>query len=50
VAGNNSPASGKRPLAIPVKADRTPAKFATFVQAEIARWSSILKAANAEVK
>jgi len=31
-----------------VKADRTPAKFATFVQAEIPRWSSILKAANAE--
>jgi tripartite-type tricarboxylate transporter receptor subunit TctC len=35
---------------IPVKADRTPARFSTFVQAEIARWSPILKAANVEVK
>jgi tripartite-type tricarboxylate transporter receptor subunit TctC len=35
---------------IPVKADRTPAKFATFVQAEIARWSAILKEANVEAK
>jgi hypothetical protein len=33
---------------IPVKADRTPARFSTFVQAEIARWSPILKAANVE--
>src|SRR2546427_715921 len=35
---------------IPVKADRTPAKFATFVQAEIARWSPILNEANVETK
>jgi putative tricarboxylic transport membrane protein len=35
---------------IPVKAERTPAKFATFVQAEIARWSPILKEVNVEAK
>jgi hypothetical protein len=34
----------------PVKADRTPAKFATFVQTEVARWSPILKEANVEAK
>ena len=33
-----------------MKAERTPAKFATFVQAEIARWSPILKEANVEAK
>jgi tripartite-type tricarboxylate transporter receptor subunit TctC len=32
---------------IPAKADRTPAKFATFVKAEVERWSPILKAASA---
>jgi tripartite-type tricarboxylate transporter receptor subunit TctC len=32
---------------IPPKADRTPAKFAAFVKAEIDRWSPILKAASA---
>jgi len=32
---------------IPSKSERTPAKFGSFVQAEIARWSPILKAANA---
>jgi hypothetical protein len=31
---------------IPSKSERTPAKFDSFVKAEIARWSSILKAAN----
>jgi putative tricarboxylic transport membrane protein len=30
---------------VPVKAERTPAKFASFVKAEIAKWSPILKAA-----
>jgi tripartite-type tricarboxylate transporter receptor subunit TctC len=35
---------------VPVKSERTPAKFATFVQAEIARWSPILKEANVEAK
>jgi tripartite-type tricarboxylate transporter receptor subunit TctC len=30
---------------VPTKAERTPAKFASFVKAEIARWSPILKAA-----
>jgi len=35
---------------IPTKAERTPAKFSTFVKAEIARWSPILKAANTETK
>jgi tripartite-type tricarboxylate transporter receptor subunit TctC len=33
-----------------VKADRAPAKFATFVQAEIARWSPILKEASVGAK
>jgi len=32
--------------AIPAKDERSPAKFETFVQAEIARWSPILKAAS----
>jgi tripartite-type tricarboxylate transporter receptor subunit TctC len=31
---------------IPPKSERTPAKFDSFVKAEIARWSPILKAAN----
>jgi tripartite-type tricarboxylate transporter receptor subunit TctC len=31
---------------IPAKDERTPAKFDTFVKAEIARWSPILKAAD----
>jgi tripartite-type tricarboxylate transporter receptor subunit TctC len=31
---------------IPSKDERTPAKFSSFVQAEIARWSPILKAAS----
>jgi tripartite-type tricarboxylate transporter receptor subunit TctC len=31
---------------IPPKAERTPAKFDSFVKTEIARWSPILKAAN----
>jgi tripartite-type tricarboxylate transporter receptor subunit TctC len=31
---------------IPAKADRTPAKFDSFVKAEIARWSPILKEVN----
>src|SRR5262245_14860717 len=31
---------------IPTKDERTPAKFDSFVKAEIARWSPILKAAN----
>src|SRR5262249_21750294 len=31
---------------IPPKSQRTPAKFDSFVKAEIARWSPILKAAN----
>jgi tripartite-type tricarboxylate transporter receptor subunit TctC len=35
---------------IPAKAERTPAKFDSFVKAEIARWSPILKAASAEAK
>ena len=30
---------------IPAKDERTPAKFESFVKAEIARWSPILKAA-----
>ena len=33
--------------AIPAKDERSPAKFDAFVKAEIARWSPILKAANA---
>jgi tripartite-type tricarboxylate transporter receptor subunit TctC len=32
---------------IPPKSERTPAKFDRFVQAEIARWSPVLKAASA---
>jgi tripartite-type tricarboxylate transporter receptor subunit TctC len=35
---------------LPSKGERTPAKFAGFVKAEIARWSPILKAANSEAK
>jgi tripartite-type tricarboxylate transporter receptor subunit TctC len=35
---------------IPPKSERTPAKFGSFVQAEIARWSPILKAANVPEK
>src|SRR6266511_3195337 len=35
---------------LPAKDERTPAKFDSFVKAEIARWSPILKAANVEAK
>ena len=35
---------------VPGKDERTPAKFDSFVKAEIARWSPILKAASAETK
>jgi tripartite-type tricarboxylate transporter receptor subunit TctC len=35
---------------LPAKDERTPAKFASFVKAEIARRSPILKAANVEAK
>ena len=35
---------------LPSKDERTPANFSTFVKAEIARWSPILKAANSEGK
>lgn len=35
---------------VPTKDKRTPAKFASFVKAEITRWSPILKAANVEAK
>ena len=35
---------------IPPKSERTPDKFDNFVRAEIARWSPILKAANATEK
>jgi tripartite-type tricarboxylate transporter receptor subunit TctC len=35
---------------VPVKEERTPARFDSFVKAEIARWSPILKAANVEAK
>jgi tripartite-type tricarboxylate transporter receptor subunit TctC len=35
---------------LPTKDERTPAKFASFVKAEIARWTPILKAANVEAK
>jgi tripartite-type tricarboxylate transporter receptor subunit TctC len=35
---------------LPAKGERTPAKFASFVKAEIARWSPILKATNADAK
>jgi tripartite-type tricarboxylate transporter receptor subunit TctC len=32
---------------VPAKAERTPAKFDAFVKSEVARWSPILKQANA---
>src|SRR5262249_17279942 len=35
---------------LPTKDERTPAKFESFVKAEIARWSPILKAPNVEAK
>jgi tripartite-type tricarboxylate transporter receptor subunit TctC len=35
---------------LPGKDERTPAKFDALVKAEIARWSPILKAANAGAK
>jgi tripartite-type tricarboxylate transporter receptor subunit TctC len=35
---------------IPAKAERSPAAFESFVQAEIARWSPVLRAASAEAK
>ncbi len=35
---------------LPVKAERNPAKFSAFVQAEIARWSPILKASTVGAK
>ena len=35
---------------LPTKDERTPAKFDSFVKAEIVRWSRILKAANVEAK
>jgi putative tricarboxylic transport membrane protein len=35
---------------LPRQDERTPEKFAAFVKAEIARWSPILKSANAETK
>jgi tripartite-type tricarboxylate transporter receptor subunit TctC len=35
---------------LPAKNERTPAQFAAFVKAEIARWTPILKAASAEAK
>jgi len=35
---------------IPAKEERTPQKFDSFVKAEIARWSPILKAASVEAK
>jgi tripartite-type tricarboxylate transporter receptor subunit TctC len=35
---------------VPAKSERTPAKFESFVKAEIARWSPILKLANAKPK
>jgi len=35
---------------LPAQDERTPAKFDSFVKAEIARWSPILKAANVEAK
>jgi len=35
---------------LPSKGERTPAKFSSFVKAEIARWSPVLKAANIEGK
>ncbi len=36
--------------ALPAKHERTPAKFESFVKAEIGRWSPILKAVNVEAK
>jgi tripartite-type tricarboxylate transporter receptor subunit TctC len=35
---------------LPAKGERTPAKFGSFVKAEIARWSPILKASTTETK
>jgi putative tricarboxylic transport membrane protein len=35
---------------IPPKSERSPAKFESFVRAEIARWSPVLKSANAKPK
>jgi tripartite-type tricarboxylate transporter receptor subunit TctC len=35
---------------IPAKAERSPAAFGGFVQAEIARWSPVLRAASGEAK
>ena len=35
---------------IPPKSERSPAKFESFVKAEIARWSPVLKSANAKPK
>jgi len=35
---------------LPTKDERTPAKFSSFVKAEIAHWSPILKAANRDTK
>jgi tripartite-type tricarboxylate transporter receptor subunit TctC len=35
---------------LPLKSERTPAAFASFVKAEIARWSPILKEANVGAK
>jgi tripartite-type tricarboxylate transporter receptor subunit TctC len=35
---------------LPVKSERTPAVFESFVKAEIARWSPILKEANVGAK
>ncbi len=35
---------------LPTRDERSPAKFDSFVKAEIARWSPILKAASAEAK
>jgi len=35
---------------LPTRDERSPAKFDSFVKAEIARWSPILKAANVEAK
>jgi tripartite-type tricarboxylate transporter receptor subunit TctC len=50
----DDPAVTKRVLdlggSIPPKAERSPAAFESFVHAEIARWSPILRAASAESK
>src|SRR5919198_1176379 len=35
---------------LPSRDERTPAKFASFVKSEIARWSPILRAANSDAK